>query len=269
MLRITSSKNSLIKETKSLYYRKERWAKSLFIIEGIKIIEEAIVNNVDLKYIFFTDKLLSTEDGNVFLHSINNKVKIVHISDTLFSEISDTENPQGIVAVAKFQIPDFIEVFNASNPSLLFLDGVQDPGNMGTIIRTCDAFNLNGIIVGKGSVDPYNPKVVRATMGSIFRVPLYISDDSIQTITDLSEYGLNIFSTSLKGSVSVYDIDYKKGFVLVIGNESKGVEESILKKSDKLIKIPMPGFAESLNAGVAASIIMYEAMKSRFKFLEY
>ena len=168
-----------------------------------------------------------------------------------------------------FNTPILSGIFNSVKPALIFLDGVQDPGNMGTIIRTCDAFNLDGIIIGPGSVDPYNPKVVRATMGSIFRVPLYISNDSLETIADLSQGGLNIFSTSLEGSIPSYDIDYKEGFVLVIGNESNGVQDPIIKKSDKLIKIPMPGFAESLNAGVAASIIMYEAMKSKRKFLEY
>lgn len=269
MLDITSPKNSLIKEIKSLYRKRDRWSNQLFIIEGIKIIEEAIFNNIYLKYIIFTDKLLSTVEGKDFFEEIKYRDNIVHITENLFKEISDTENPQGVIGVAKFNIPVLDEIFSIKNPSLLFLDGVQDPGNMGTIIRTCDAFNLDGIILGKGSVDPYNPKVVRATMGSIFRVPLYIIDDSLEVLSTLSSYRIKILATSLEGSVPVYDIDYKEGFVLVIGNESKGVALDILSKSDTLIKIPMPGFAESLNAGVAASIIMYEAMKSRLNFLEY
>lgn len=269
MREITSSKNPIIKEIKSLYNKKDRWNKGLFIIEGIKIIEEAILNNVALKYIIITDKMFLLEDNKDFLMKIVDKYKIIKISENLFKEISDTENPQGIVATAMFNTPILSGIFNREKPALIFLDGVQDPGNMGTIIRTCDAFNLDGIIIGPGSVDPYNPKVVRATMGSIFRVPLYISNDSLETIADLSQGGLNIFSTSLEGSIPSYDIDYKEGFVLVIGNESNGVQDPIIKKSDKLIKIPMPGFAESLNAGVAASIIMYEAMKSKRKFLEY
>ncbi len=268
MLEISSTKNPLIKNIKSLYNRKGRWSNQLFIIEGIKIIEEAICNDIDIEYILFTDKLLYTEDGEVFLQSIKDRYKVAHINESLFNEISDTENPQGIIAVAKFNIPILSEVLKKDKLSLIFLDGVQDPGNMGTIIRSCDAFNLDGIILGKGSVDPYNPKVVRATMGSIFRVPLYLSEDPLSTLSTLSDYGLNILSTSLDGSEPIYNIDYNESFVLVIGNESRGVEESILKQSDKLIKIPMPGSAESLNVGVAASIIMYEAMKSKL-FLEY
>lgn len=269
MMEITSSKNQVIKDIKALYKRKDRWNSQLFIIEGIKIIEEALYNGVDLKYIIFSDKLLSTDEGKTFFEGIKYNDNIIQITENLFKEISDTENPQGIIGIAKFNIHKLDEVFNIKNPSLLFLDGVQDPGNMGTIIRTCDAFNLDGIILAKGSVDPYNPKVVRATMGSIFRVPLYIIDDSLETLSTLSHHKIKILATSLEGSVPVYDIDYKEGFVLVIGNESKGVTLDILNKSDTLIKIPMPGFAESLNAGVAASIIMYEAMKSKLNFLEY
>ncbi len=269
MIEITSSKNQLIKDIKSLYKKKDRWNSQLFIIEGIKIIEEAFYNNVDLQHVIYTEKLLSTVEGKIFFELIKYNENIIQIPESLFKEISDTENPQGIIGIAKFNMNKLDDVYNIKNPSLLFLDGVQDPGNMGTIIRTCDAFNLDGIILGKGSVDPYNPKVVRATMGSIFRVPLYISDDSLETLSELSNHKITILATSLEGSVPVYDIDYKEGFVLVIGNESKGVALDILNKSDRLVKIPMPGFAESLNAGVAASIIMYEAMKSRLNFLEY
>lgn len=269
MIKITSSKNQIIKDVKGLHKRKDRWNSQLFIIEGIKIIEEALYNSIIIKYIIFSDKLLSTDDGKAFFEGIKHNDNIIEITESLFKEISDTENPQGIIAIAKFEIQDFNKIFNKKNPSLIFLDGVQDPGNMGTIIRSCDAFNLDGIILGKGSVDPYNTKVVRATMGSIFRVPLYICDEPLETLSRLKEHEIIILSTSLEGSVPVYDVDYNQGFVLVIGNESNGVNSEILNKSDRLIKIPMPGFAESLNAGVAASIIMYEAMKSKLNFLEY
>lgn len=262
MMEITSSKNPLIKEIKSLYKRKDRWSNRLFIIEGIKIIEESIENNIDLKYIVYTDKLLSTEEGKTFFEKIKYYRGLVCVTESLFKEISDTENPQGVIGICSFEKRDIEEVYNMKNPSLLYLDEVQDPGNMGTIIRSCDAFNLDGIILGKGSVDPYNPKVVRATMGSIFRVPLYICEDSISTLLKLRENNINLLATSLEGSLPIYQIDYKEGFVLIIGNESKGVNNNILSLSNKLIKIPMPGGAESLNAGVAASIIMYEAMKS-------
>ena len=269
MLHITSSKNQIIKEVKNLYKRKERWKEQLFVIEGIKIIEEAILNNIGLKYIFITDKFQSTPEGISFYESIQHNKNLIHITENLFKEISDTENSQGIIGIAQFQIFNLEDLINKDNQSLIFLDGLQDPGNLGTIIRTCDAFNLDGIILGEGSVDPYNPKVVRATMGSIFRVPLVVSNNSLETLSKLQESKIKILATSLETNSPIYDIDYKEGFALVIGNESKGVDQEILKLSDQLIKIPMPGFAESLNAGVAASIIMYEAMKGKLNFLEY
>ena len=269
MLQITSSKNGIIKEIKSLYKRKDRWKDQLFIIEGIKIIEEALLNNVGIKYILITDKLQSTPEGSDFYEKNKYNKNLVHITESLFKEISDTENPQGVIGVAEFQISNLEDLINKDNPALIFLDGLQDPGNLGTIIRTCDAFNLDGIILGEGSVDPYNSKVVRATMGSIFRIPLVISNNSLETLSLLKERKIKILATSLEADLPIYDIDYRQGFALIIGNESKGVGLEILKLSDQLIKIPMPGSAESLNAGVAASIIMYEAMKGKLKFLEY
>ena len=166
------------------------------------------------------------------------------------------------MAMCEFNIRELSEIYDLDNPIILFLDGLQDPGNMGTIIRTADAFNIDGIILGQGSVDPYNLKVVRATMGSIFRVPLYICDNSLETIMGLKTRGFNLLATSLEGSL-IYDSDFKGKIISVIGNEANGVSPDILKEADKCIKIPMPGNAESLNAGVAASIIMYEAMRSR------
>lgn len=263
MLEITSIKNPLIKEIKGLHKRKDRWRSKSYIIEGIKIIEEAILNGMIIKNIIYTDKLLSTKDGSDFFEFIKNFNNIIYVSDNIFNEITDTENPQGVMAIVSFSHNDPDEMFSTYSPFLLFLDGVQDPGNMGTIIRTADAFKADGVILGSGCVDPYNPKVIRATMGSIFRVPLYFIEDICLYQSKLKSNNINIYSTSLEGSIPIYEVDYSKGFVLVIGNESRGVDLRVQKISDRLIKIPMPGDAESLNAGVAASIIMYEAMKQR------
>ena len=263
MIEIRSSKNPLIKEIKSLYRKKERMKNKSFIIEGIKIIEEAIVNHYPIKSIIYTDRLLNTKDGQEFFRTIEYMDNLVYVPDNIFREITDTENPQGILAIAKFEFRDLSELKGKDKPFLLLLDELQDPGNMGTIIRTADAFNIDGIILTDGCVDPYNAKVVRATMGSIFRLPLYYTNDGISVLNDLKMSKINIYSTSLEGSVPIFDIDYNEGFVLIIGNESKGVSEDIFALSDKLIRIPMPGGSESLNAGVAASIIMYEAMKQR------
>lgn len=262
MLEISSSQNPLIKEIKGLNRKKNRWKNRLFIIEGIKIIEEAIINEIKINHILFSDSFLDSEEGSNFYDNIKNRDNIVKVSDSLFNSISDTENPQGIMAICKFNIRNLCDIGHLNESAILFLDGIQDPGNMGTIIRTADAFNIDGIILGEGCVDPYNLKVVRSTMGSIFRLPLYISDNSIESIIELKNKGFDILATSLEGG-AIYNSDFNKKFLCVIGNEANGVDPRILDMADRCIKIPMPGNAESLNAGVAASIIMYEVMRSR------
>lgn len=262
MVEISSTKNPLIKEIKGLYRRRNRWQSKSFIIEGIKIIEEALENNVKLKYIIYSDRFLLNSEGESLIKNFNNKKNIIKVTESVFKEISDTENPQGVLGIAEFIERDLEEIKELKRPSLLFLDAIQDPGNMGTIIRTADAFNIDGIILGEGCVDPYNPKVVRSTMGSIFRTPIYICNNTLDCLMNIKEMGINILATSLDGEL-LYNGKFEDGFLCIIGNESRGVSKDILSLADNTIKIPMPGKAESLNAGVAASIIMYEAMKWR------
>lgn len=262
VLEISSTKNPLIKEIKGLYRKRNRWKTKSFIIEGIKILEEAIDNNIELKYIIFCDNLLSGREGRNLFERIHNKRNVVKVTEDVFKYIADTENPQGILGIAGFTIRDFKDIKNLDNPSLLFLDSIQDPGNIGTIIRTGDAFNIDGIILGEGCVDPYNSKVVRSTMGSIFRTPIYMCDNTLDCLNNIKDMGINILATSLDGEL-IYNKSLKDGFLCIIGNESKGVSQEVMARANDKVKIPMPGQAESLNAGIAASIIMYEAMKWR------
>lgn len=261
MLEVTSPQNRIIKEIKSLYRRKNRWDKNLFIIEGPKIIEEALTEQIKLKYLVFGESFLENKESAYLIEMAGNYQKI-KVTDRLFEEISDTESPQGILAVATFIERRLEDICIKDQPFLVYLDQVQDPGNIGTIIRTADAFNIDGIILGKGTVDPYNPKVVRATMGSIFRVPLYFCQKGDKLLQGWKEKGLKLIATSLEGS-RVDERDFRSGSLLIIGNEARGVDVQLMNQADKLVKIPMPGKAESLNASVAASILMYEAMKGR------
>ena len=234
-----------------------------FIIEGIKIIKEALDYDYELKNIIFSHQLRGTAEGQEFFREIENFKNLICLPDKIFNEISDTENPQGIMGLAKINYKDIGQIENKGSSFFIYLDQVQDPGNIGTIIRTGDGFNIDGIIITEGTVDPYNPKVVRATMGSIFRIPIYYSDGGLKDLNILKEKGFKLLSTSLYNSQSLFDAQLKESLVITIGNESKGVSQEILQASDGLISIPMPGGAESLNAGVAASIIMYEAMRQK------
>lgn len=262
MIKITSPSNQIIKEIKGLYRKKSRWENKLFLMEGIKIINEAMASDIPIKYLLFSEKFLATKEGRSFLERSKEIKGLVSLSDRIFNGLSDTDNPQGIMAVASFKERDMMEIYDLNKSFLLFLDEIQDPGNMGTIIRSGDAFNIDGIILAKGCVDPYNPKVIRATMGSIFRLPLYFCENAIDFLQDAKRQGIKIIVTSLKGK-NVNKRDFSHDSLLVIGNESKGVSQGIVSLADNRVKIPMLGQAESLNAGVAASILMYEATKDR------
>jgi TrmH family RNA methyltransferase len=148
-------------------------------------------------------------------------------------------------------------------PLIIILENIQDPGNLGTIIRTADAVGANGIIISKGSVDVYNPKVVRATMGSIFRVPIISESNLVEDINTLRDNNIEVLASHLQGSSNIYDCDLTKGVAILIGNEGNGLSEGITGLANRNIKIPMIGKSESLNAGVAASIMVYEVLRQR------
>jgi len=263
MVNIKSSSNSIIKEIKSLYKKKNRWKKKQFIVEGINIVEECIDNDYPLMYIIYSDELLNVKGGQKLFDKINFHPRLIHVTDQLYREISQMENPQGIMGVSEFRVNTIDELNIYKHISLLLLDRLQDPGNMGTIIRSADAFGIDGIIITKGCVDIYNPKVIRSTMGSIFRVPIYHEDDPILAIRKLKTKGIKVYTTSLGGNIYTYEVNFKLPFLLVVGNESSGVSSSIYSVSDSLIKIPMIGDAESLNVAIASSIVMYESLRQR------
>lgn len=262
ILEITSLQNPLIKDIRSLDRKKDRWEKQLFIIEGIKLIQEALASGLDLKYILYSEKLLTTNEGTKFYEDIKDEENLLKVSNQVFREISNTESPQGVIGVGKFDIREIEEITKNEKSLFIYLDGIQDPGNMGTIIRSGDAFNIGGIILGGGCVDPYNPKVVRSTMGSIFRLPLYFCNNSLEFINKMRKSNFNIISSDLDGNPLSKELLREKSIV-IIGNEARGVDKDLLQISNIRVRIPMPGKAESLNAGVAASIIMYEAMQAR------
>lgn len=261
MENITSKNNPIIKDIRSLSKKKYRWKNKSFIIEGIKLVEEALDNNMSLRHILFSESLFSTNRGKDLLIRLENHGRLIEVDNSIFKSLSDTENPQGVLAVAEFKDNDYRELLTRDDTRLLYLDALMDPGNLGTIIRSADAFNIHGIIMGEGTVDPYNPKVVRATMGSLFRVPIYFDNKNYDVLKDLKNHQYKIYTTYLKGSIPNYSVDYSGNYLIVIGNESIGVSADIVNISDALIKIPIPGDAESLNAGIASSILMYEVAK--------
>ncbi len=241
-MEITSPDNQYVKRVSSLHKKKYRDEYKEFFIEGMKTIKEAIKYNQNIKNIFYCSKMIDYDLD----------IPGIEVTQEIISKMTDTMTPQGIVAVC--EIP-FYEIKKKNR--LIFLDRVQDPGNVGTIIRTADAFGFDGIILSEGCADVYSPKVVRATMGSLFHIPI-IQSASTEYIKALD---CKIYSSTLDTDEFLGNIKIEEPFILVIGNEGKGISDEIKKITDKFVKISMSGNAESLNASIAAGILMYEFSK--------
>jgi len=249
---ITSSSNDYIKHLKKLQTKKSyRLENGQFIIEGIKMVKDGFS---------YIDTIIVSESFDMDLIPDINKKNIVEVSDKLFREISETLTPQGVMAVANMKLWGPCDLLNES-PFLLFCDGVADPGNLGTIIRTADAGGMTGVILSGNCVDLYNPKTIRATMSSLFNVKICIADDSIKTINFFKNKNVTVIGSALTSSESIYETNLKPPVLIVVGNEANGISDLVLTTCDKYVKIPMIGKAESLNVGVAASLLIYESVR--------
>lgn len=259
---IRSSSNKLIKDIKLLHKKKGRWNTKSFFIEGLRSVEQCIKSGEKIKHIVYSPELLN-EAGQDFIKAIESEAcGIYEITGELFKDISDTDNPQGILAVVHFNEYKLEDILKDNN-FLILLDRVQDPGNLGTIIRNADAFGANGVIVTSGCVDIYNPKTIRSTMGSIFQIPIVHMDDASEAMRTLKKQGISVISSSLDTEKYSYDIDLRSDCALVIGNEASGISDEVIEASDQLVKIPMAGSAESLNVAVASGVLMYEVLRQR------
>ncbi|MBP5426862.1 MAG: 23S rRNA (guanosine(2251)-2'-O)-methyltransferase RlmB [Clostridiales bacterium] len=250
---------SIQKEIRLLHRKKGRDDKQKFFVEGTRIVKEAIKENVEIDYVVITDLI---EKTHLLVKLLEDRGVDIYVStDKVMKELSDTDTPQGIIAV----IPYLKNVDNPYDDVVLVLDSIQDPGNMGTILRTADAAGVSRVIMSKGSVDVYNPKVLRSTMGSIFRVPIERHSDLESTILELKREGYITLAMHLKGQKNYYDVNLRNKVVIVVGNEANGMKDNIANVCDELVKIPMRGRIESLNASVSASIMMYEVLRQKMK----
>ena len=260
MQTISSKDNELIKHIKKLKDKKERDLSNEYIIEGIKLIQEAIQENAKIKQIIICDDCEKTESIPKDLMYEIAKQECIYVTNKVFDSITEVMNPQGILAMIEKQSKEM--QIDDKQDIILALDDIQDPGNLGTILRTADSIGLTQILVSKGTADSYNPKVVRSTMGAIFRVKIIECEDLVKTLKEIKKHKFEIVVSSLQTDNSIYDINYHKK-VIVIGNEANGVKKEIQDLADKKIKIPMLGKTESLNASVATGIILYEYVRQK------
>lgn len=253
---ITSKDNEIVKEVKKLKEKKYREQANKFIVEGTRILEDAINEKADIDMIVICEECIKNIDKKLMYEIA--KYKCIYVSEQVFNTMTDVTNPQGILAVVKRK--NNTNNIDYTQDIIVVLDGIQDPGNLGTILRTIDSANLNQVILSKQTADCYNPKVVRSTMGGIFRINVIQSEDILKDLKDMKNNGFEIVVTSLDTETSVYGIDYTKK-VIVIGNEANGVSKPVQELADIKVKIPILGKTESLNASVAAGIMIYEYVR--------
>lgn len=259
---ITSKDNEAIKNIRKLKEKKYRDENGLYVVEGIKMLQEAIDEQASIKNIVICEECLKSEELDKKLLYDIARYDCLYVSKKVFSILTSVVEPQGILAVLNKPFSGI--KINYNEDLILALDGIQDPGNLGTILRTADSVNLRQIIVSKETADAYNPKVVRSTMGAIFRINIIEVDDIVKTLKEVKKNKFKVVATSLQTENSIYDIDYNKK-VIVIGNESNGVSKEVLDIADCKVKIPMFGKTESLNASVATGIMLYEYVRQKIR----
>lgn len=253
---IQSKDNLLIKDIKKLKEKKHRTQSCKFLIEGFRFVCEGLESDFDVPLVFISENAKDRWDSFNVQSKLQKETRVYTVTDQILKSISSTDTPQGIVAVVNNKS------ISAENKQgfYILVDKVQDPGNMGTIIRTAHAAGALGIIVTKGTVDIYNEKTLRSTMGSIFHIPI-IQDDNLLQLNFLRSNGFKLIVSSLDTDNNFFDVELKDKSIIAVGNEGNGISKELLDISDIKIKIPMPGGAESLNVSIAASIMMFEVIR--------
>jgi TrmH family RNA methyltransferase len=258
--RIGSRHNSVVKELRRAFHQGEPTPDGHIAIESVRTVEEAIRSGLRFRAVFFSKSAQARAER--LLPQLSTHVDTLLLPDDVFQSAVATETPQGVAALVKLKTCKLEDLLAVPDPLIVAAVGVQDPGNLGTIIRSAEAFGATGVLVGAGTVSPYNPKVVRASAGSMFRLPVVPVE--FPTVAEtLRERGLRLLATSSHKGTPIDQGDLTKGTVVLIGNEGAGLPKDLLRTVDELIAIPHAGDVESLNAGVAAAIVLYEAARQR------
>ena len=269
---ITSPQNTKIRELVKLKKSaKERAKQGVFLVEGPKMFRE--LEERLCREVYVSESFARSPEGRQVLERVHAMgIPSETAKDPVFQYLSDTQTPQGILAVARQLVYDLEDLAGSGNfdpcgPLIIILENLQDPGNLGTIVRTCEAAGATGIVLSRGCADIYSPKVTRSTMGSIFRVPFVYTDQLEDAIRSLQRGGVRVYAAHLKGSVDLYEKeDALSGpAAILIGNESRGLTRETASLADAALRIPMSGRVESLNAAVAAAVMLYEAKRQRIR----
>ena len=255
---ISSAQNTQVKNIIKLNQKaKARREQKLFVAEGRKMFLEAPENLIDRIYV--AESMLEDEEVMQKVHRFSWEA----VENSVFRQMCDTQTPQGILTVLRQPSYQMEDLLKEKNPLIMVLENIQDPGNLGTIVRTGEGAGITGVIMSNGTVDIYNPKTIRATMGSIYRVPFCYAENMQAVMQKLKKCKIQTYAAYLEGS-SVHDAqNYKEATAFLIGNEGNGLTRELAESADWRIRIPMCGKVESLNAGIASAILMYEAQRQR------
>lgn len=260
---ITSLANKAVKEVVQLTRKaKERAAQDLFVVEGIKMFREAPDERI--RKVYLTQKAQQALPGQDRERLA--ALPCETVSEEVFARMSDTQTPQGILCLIgqyHYRIEDLLAGKDRKHMLFIILEDIQDPGNLGTILRAGEGAGVDGVIMSSRTADLYNPKTIRSTMGSVYRVPFLYTQDLRETMKALQNQGVSIFAAHLGGSAPYDECDYHSHTAFLIGNEGNGLREETAECADYRVRIPMEGRVESLNAAVASSILLYEAYRQR------
>lgn len=255
---ITSSSNQQMKNIAMLMKKaKARKEQELFVVEGKKMYRE--VPPEWLEKVYVSESFLKEPEAGALLAETAYEV----VADAVFKGISDTQTPQGILCLVRMPQYGLADLLRGADTHLLVLESIQDPGNLGTMLRTGEGAGITGIIMNQTTVDLFNPKTIRSTMGSIYRVPYFVTEDLPGTIEALKEKQVGVYAAHLQGKMQYDEPSYLGGTAFLIGNEGNGLSDETAELADTYIRIPMAGQVESLNAAVSAALLMYETNRQR------
>lgn len=260
---ISSTSNKQVKFVQALLKKaKTRREEDLFVAEGQRMCME--IPKSRIRTLFISESFQKNRDCGKLTAGVR---QVELVSDDVFKAMADTQTPQGVLALVKQYHYSLDEVLknkvDGKESLFMVLDTLQDPGNLGTILRAGEGAGISGIIMNDKTADIYNPKVIRSTMGSVLRVPFVYTEDLSGTLTQMKSQGITLYAAHLEAKYNYEACDYKKSSAFLIGNEAKGLSEEIAKLADTYIRIPMVGQVESLNAAVASSVLMFEAARQR------
>jgi TrmH family RNA methyltransferase len=255
---ITSNNNAQVKRLVQLQKKsKVRNEEKVFLVEGLRMFLEVPAKRVEKVYI--SESLYNKKKEELNLE----KFSVEILSDSVFEYVSDTKTPQGILCIVEQERYDIEDLLNIKNPHFMVLDNLQDPGNLGTIVRTAEGAGVDAVFLSKESVDIYNPKTIRSTMGSIYRMPVIYIEDLLELLKIFKQKGIKSYAAHLDGKNSYDKESYQAGTAILIGNEGNGLRDEVANSADVWVQIPMQGQVESLNAAIAASILMFEVYRQR------